>query len=762
MTNYLDNMLYYQFQITQQTYFPMIILGCMGYDEGQMYLIKQEENSFDYETIATATHLWIWRESELIMESKLCSTYAYYGAGFEMSFHESISLSVGVYYIAVQPKPGTYLNDQIGNTKYASVEILCAAAPTKSPTNIPTFNPTNIPTFNPTMEPSYNPTINPTYNPVQQPTKMPTKNPLTNPTVAPTIKPTPNPTIYPTGAPTQSPTSVPTRNPTTHDQYQDVYNAHFDVIYQLRGLTSNNVQKIATNVMNVSHEISMIVERGYAESIVDLDSKNFWIKVVTIVDQHVEELRKYKESYLVDIFDKNKDELELGAFIECDVPYCDHIDEYYKEKLFVNITKEKLKKYFEDTPSNFNINAAVNNNLDFVVISMIYKNTAVSVNETFWDKYRIALVASCSIAFLFCISFIIYRYLTKKKKIIFISNVLVAIIGIEFYSDLDEVEPEIDGELRDLDAVSHDMENMKQLFSSLNYTVMTNKNKREWNSKEIKQFLEKDVVEELINDDKGYDGLIVTVSSHGLRDNIITSQYEMVDKTAMHRLVSQYRNDGKHRMIRDMPRIFLFDSCAGNNARQRTLSISESSIHMSKGIISKNSAEMMKGIEYKSHDNEWTTNDKNPDYNLLKIDAANAGFKAFGDIVKGSYLITSFVEKVKETINNNKNQTVINIFEEIQDDLHSKGKQLIQISPSGTIIKHIQLKRNDRDTKMYFNKQLEINELRPFEKNDEPTQSSRKCAYSNNEEEKSANVYLIEQGSAVEMNSLKPIKSTAL
>eukprot|EP01084_Bolivina_argentea_P164256 285596_1 len=383
------------------------------------------------------------------------------------------------------------------------------------------------------------------------------------------------------------------------------------------------------------------------------------------------------------------------------------------------------------------------------------------LNEAIRGKYVFALIAGGIVAFVFCIAFLIYKYVTKEKRI-HISNVLVAIISIEFYNKSDEIEKEVAGQCADLYAVGHDMNNLKQLFKSLNYTVMTNNDKMEWNASEIKQFLEKDVVNELINDRTQYDGLIVSVSSHGLRDNIITSEYEKFDKIAIHRLISQWRKDQKHKQIRDIPRVFIFDSCAGHNSRQMTTDISISELlgqEQKKGVDEKNdNNDIAKGIEYTSVENEWAWSDQNPDYNILKVDAANTGFQAFSDTSKGSYLITFFAEKVKQCLENHNyamDKPLINIFEEIQYELHKRGLQLIQINSSGKMIKSISLKQNNN-----YNKNDVYRSMSNLIEAGGHTVKSYSQCLDMDEIEKQNDSY--HKPSIMEMNDLQRLKSTAL
>ena len=77
--------------------------------------------------------------------------------------------------------------------------------------------------------------------------------------------------------------------------------------------------------------------------------------------------------------------------------------------------------------------------------------------------------------------------------------------------------------------------------------------KKHWNDKEVVKFLKEDIPNKLLDDEGNikYDGLIVCISCHGLKNAIITSNEKQVDKTLIHRLVSM-----DNPQIREIPRLF--------------------------------------------------------------------------------------------------------------------------------------------------------------------------------------------------------------
>eukprot|EP01083_Nonionella_stella_P310850 1106205_1 len=147
--------------------------------------------------------------------------------------------------------------------------------------------------------------------------------------------------------------------------------------------------------------------------------------------------------------------------------------------------------------------------------------------------------------------------------------------------------------------------------------------------------LENDIPRELFDDDNElkYDGLIVCISGHGKENHIITSDFKLIDKVAIHRTIS-----GNNPKAREIPRIFIFDSCEG--AAQREMAEEQ-----------ENKTEIGKyiGLKHIKMATDWTTTSKNPDYKLVQVHAANTGFQAKMDIRFGSYLLSEFCEAMKKT-----------------------------------------------------------------------------------------------------------------
>eukprot|EP01084_Bolivina_argentea_P099205 178331_1 len=180
-----------------------------------------------------------------------------------------------------------------------------------------------------------------------------------------------------------------------------------------------------------------------------------------------------------------------------------------------------------------------------------------------------------------------------------------------------------------------------------------------------------------------YDGLVVIISCHGANDNIITSDYKLISKTSIHRIFSS-----KKPKIRQIPRVFVFDCCSGSNEREDDFRLDNiNDKGKGKSILNdddeKGNDDEMRSIlnQHVEEDTSviWARDEDNPDYKLVKIHAANEGFQSKMDCESGSYVITAFTNKTIDNImvwNNSRN--LRKIFDGIQEELHQKGKQLME------------------------------------------------------------------------------------
>eukprot|EP01084_Bolivina_argentea_P247977 414821_1 len=279
----------------------------------------------------------------------------------------------------------------------------------------------------------------------------------------------------------------------------------------------------------------------------------------------------------------------------------------------------------------------------------------------------VVLTLLITVVVLICVIIVIKRS-NNEKKLQVVSNALAVIIGIGHYEHDDIEYSDIDGYLEDL-PVDKDVENLTQLFNNLNYTVLPKEPKLYWTADDIITFLKEDVGNTLLDDEEQlqYDSLIVCVSCHGQENVIISSDSKTIEKNVIHRIIS-----AENPVVRNIPRLFVFDSCEGIAQRE----------YVRKETIYDEEKDNDKGVTLKeiSSGYEWTNESlksKNPDYKLVCVSAANAGYQAKCHVNNGSYLINGFVQKLKCNLNKKGNKTLQCIFEEVQQELHDTGKQQI-------------------------------------------------------------------------------------
>ena len=286
----------------------------------------------------------------------------------------------------------------------------------------------------------------------------------------------------------------------------------------------------------------------------------------------------------------------------------------------------------------------------------------------------------------------------REAMTIYIRNPMVISIAIGFYDTepSKKVVTEFGGYLKDLDGIENDIKTTVNLFKNkLNYEVFPEYDidggiKQKWTLKEIMKLLNK-YAQRLENNISKYDGLIVLISCHGIRDHIVTSDYQKIHRTEIHRLFSL-----KRPKCRQIPRLFLFDCCSGKHERetdfrgQNLFDKEEGESSMSsngKGMVpfnttttitdSNKSPELVKNSTITSNDGGWYHGEDNPDYKLATIHAANSGYISKMKSDTGSYLISSMAGKLETNIESGRNKKFISeILDEVQNELHKNGKQL--------------------------------------------------------------------------------------
>ena len=250
-------------------------------------------------------------------------------------------------------------------------------------------------------------------------------------------------------------------------------------------------------------------------------------------------------------------------------------------------------------------------------------------------------------------------------------NGMIISIGIGGYGPR-PLNTEAPGLLTNL-SVGTDVNNLRQFAEYLNFPFLTVNDKLSWSKAEVMTFLD-EAIEHNFFDEQGkprHDGLIVAISSHGFGNSVISSDYEMINRTEIHRSISE-----KYPQIRVIPRIFLFDACDGTRDRKATIDLESADIEMVES--NKGDKDIVQALQMET---EWTSRTKNPDFNLAVVHGANDGFVSkMQNSEVGSYLTYCFIKMVKERIKRKARKGLSDILVEIQDTLHDKGKQMIKFN----------------------------------------------------------------------------------
>ena len=277
-------------------------------------------------------------------------------------------------------------------------------------------------------------------------------------------------------------------------------------------------------------------------------------------------------------------------------------------------------------------------------------------------------------------------YRSRNTNAYSIRNPMVLSINIGHYDEHPK-NPGITAHCPDLNGIDNDYKHMRQLCDALKYELYPKPAKYYWTQNEIIRFLGESAakLEQKVLDDQDnkntksrYDGLFVVVSCHGWNNSIITSDYQLITKQAIHNIFSW-----KHPKIRSIPRVFVFDCCDGDQERDLDWAPESVDEKESDDIVGKNFG--IDDIDLSSQDTlVWKRDQDNPDYRLCLIHAANPGFQAKMSSETGSYLVTSMTNKMIENVNNknccSKFKFFGEIIDEIQQDLHDKGKQQVTFS----------------------------------------------------------------------------------
>lgn len=585
-----------------------------------------------------------------------------------------------------------------------------------------------------TQSPTKSPTKNPTKSPTMSPTKSPTKMPSDSPTISPTTHtPTSSPSMEPTHEPTISPSEDPTAPPSTCITMNLAVNAF--AAFTAEDLAGDTEKQ--SDIANVT-EMAIAQNAQPFYNISEFDS--FIVSHVSVTGNYVQEslsivqrlcaFSRHDLTALISIAETKNDDIDAAitdkwttlylngkpnesltvilstsaGFVMLSITYILVISENtHSEKL--RPKKLHLEGHGEDLKSN-----------SYFVLHRLYRDLShepssdgmtpspepsIANASTEQSSFPVMIVCVSGGAFVLCIlCFYIVQYISHKKlerrmadvigDELKMRNGLIVCVPIGHYQKKPD-GAEVRGIIKDL-PVERDLEHMKKLAEYLNYTFLTIEDKLSWTEVEVMDFMRYRVGTEFFgeNNEPKYDGLIVAFSGHGVKDHILTSDLKKIERTAIHRCVSN-----QFPKIRDFPRVFLFDACDGTGDRKNTLVEPPTSpmIELKQRIPSQSLVDDDQkeyGIEMSSRKevpkatelndvqnvNVWTKSSKNPDYGLTVVHASNKGFvaKMKGGSV-GSYLTYFFTKAVMQY---HKTKGLASMLEEINETLHFHGKQQIR------------------------------------------------------------------------------------
>eukprot|EP01084_Bolivina_argentea_P282889 484352_1 len=330
----------------------------------------------------------------------------------------------------------------------------------------------------------------------------------------------------------------------------------------------------------------------------------------------------------------------------------------------------------------------------------ILTNPNGSLKSLKWYEQNLLYIISGSIL-LFIASIILFYYLWRIKKLqqkiefqkkhtLIITNPLVVIIATAFY-DYDTENPGIkDIYLSDLNGIDIDVTNIKKMCDIYNYDLYPKEiEKVFWTQNEVMELLKKCAIKAANGD---YDSILFIGSGHGYDNQLLTSDYQGINKNAIHRLFS-----ANFPSLRELPRIFIYDCCDGekeynqdvvehsdteddgvDNGKNITVNdiTFDSKRKENKYDIGKNIC--LNDVIFNHSVEEWARDERNPDYRLITIHAANLGYQSKLNCVDGSYLIREFVlsmMKNAQLAKDEERQYFGEIMDGIQETLHGMGKQ---------------------------------------------------------------------------------------
>ena len=231
-------------------------------------------------------------------------------------------------------------------------------------------------------------------------------------------------------------------------------------------------------------------------------------------------------------------------------------------------------------------------------------------------------------------------------------------------------------------SVRRDVENLRTFSRFMRYDFIERPNKLYWTEEDVESFLMNDIGNSLFrqNGKPKCNVLMICICAHGLRDQIVTSDGHLMDKTAIPRMISVHSP-----RIRDIPRIFVFDTPARSRqfipAGPKMHHLVADSIEDTTGEIDLPVIGRNLILDDFKVEGAWTSSTRNPDYKLVVISSGHVdnGFpaKMRNDEV-GSLLLYLLTNKLRRNIEDHEQKALAEIMNEIQEELHDARRLLIE------------------------------------------------------------------------------------
>eukprot|EP01084_Bolivina_argentea_P043520 80186_1 len=247
----------------------------------------------------------------------------------------------------------------------------------------------------------------------------------------------------------------------------------------------------------------------------------------------------------------------------------------------------------------------------------------------------------------------------QEEHTTYIENPMVISIGISSYNTTNKPKnPGIDIKCKDIKQISIDSLNIQKLCNKLNYELFPNtkSKKLSWTKEEIK-LLFKRCGEKASSSDANYDCILCIISGYGYLNNIITSDYCLMNIDSIHRILSL-----NFPSLRSIPRMFVYDTCNHLDNVNYDITVNEK-----QNFTIDDSKFINRRVK------DWAGDQKNPDWKLIKIESVSTTIKSKSNKMDGSYFIYQLVKNMMK----NNDEFISEITQRIQQQNNKQTTRYI-------------------------------------------------------------------------------------